>query len=58
MVIALVGFLLLAVVLTSHFGNHGLWCAMLAFMALRALTLLLRLPAIERKLFVGNPQLH
>jgi multidrug resistance protein, MATE family len=54
MVIALVGFLLLAVVLTSHFGNHGLWCAMLAFMALRALTLLLRLPAIERKLFIES----
>src|SRR5580704_44080 len=36
MVIALAGFLALAVVLTAHFGNNGLWCAMLAFMALRA----------------------
>jgi multidrug resistance protein, MATE family len=51
MLIALLGYLLLAIVLTAHFGNHGLWCAMLAFMALRAITLALRLPAIERKSF-------
>jgi MATE family multidrug resistance protein len=51
MVIALLGYLVLAIVLTARFGNHGLWCAMLAFMALRAITLALRLPAIERKSF-------
>jgi multidrug resistance protein, MATE family len=51
MLIALIGYLGLAVVLTAHFGNHGLWCAMLAFMALRATTLALRLPAIEGKSF-------
>jgi multidrug resistance protein, MATE family len=51
MVISLVGFLGLAVVLTARFGNHGLWCAMLAFMALRATTLSLRLRGIERKSF-------
>ena len=51
MLIALLGYLALAVVLTAHFGNHGLWCALLAFMALRALTLALRLPGIERKSF-------
>jgi MATE family multidrug resistance protein len=51
MVISLIGFLGLAVVLTAHFGNHGLWCAMLAFMALRAITLALRLPGMERKSF-------
>jgi multidrug resistance protein, MATE family len=51
MVIALLGFLVLAVVLTNHFGNHGLWCAMLAFMAIRAVTLALRLQGIERKSF-------
>jgi Na+-driven multidrug efflux pump len=38
-------------VLTARFGNHGLWCAMLAFMALRAITLALRLRGIERKSF-------
>jgi MATE family multidrug resistance protein len=51
MLISLAGYLGLAVVLTARFGNHGLWCAMLAFMALRAITLALRLPAIERKSF-------
>lgn len=51
MILSLLGFLALAVVLTAHFGNHGLWCAMLAFMALRAITLALRLPAMERKVF-------
>ena len=51
MLIALIGYLGLAIVLTARFGNHGLWCAMLAFMALRAITLALRLRAVERKSF-------
>src|SRR5580704_3908719 len=51
MVISLAGYLGLAILLTAHFGNHGLWCAMLAFMALRSVTLALRLPAMERKSF-------
>jgi len=44
MLISLIGFLALAVVLAARFGNHGLWCAMLAFMALRAITLALYCP--------------
>jgi multidrug resistance protein, MATE family len=55
MLIALIGFLALAVLLTARFGNHGLWGAMLAFMALRAITLALRLPAIERTSFSTIP---
>jgi MATE family multidrug resistance protein len=57
MLISLAGYLGLAVLLTAHFGNHGLWGAMLAFMALRAITLALYLPAVERKSFfvVENP---
>jgi MATE family multidrug resistance protein len=51
MLISFAGFLGLAIVLGAHFGNHGLWAAMLAFMGLRACTLALRLPAIERKSF-------
>jgi MATE family multidrug resistance protein len=51
MLISFAGFLVLAIVLGSRFGNHGLWCAMLAFMALRATTLGLRLPGVEKKAF-------
>jgi MATE family multidrug resistance protein len=51
MLISFAGFLILAMLLSSRFGNHGLWCAMLGFMALRAITLGLRLPRIERKAF-------
>ena len=51
MLVSLIGYLALAVVLTAHFGNHGLWCAMLAFMALRATMLALHLPGVERKSF-------
>ena len=51
MLISFAGYLGLAIVLGAHFGNHGLWAAMLAFMGLRACTLGLRLPAIERKSF-------
>jgi MATE family multidrug resistance protein len=51
MLISFAGFLLLAVVLGARFGNNGLWCAMLSFMALRAITLGLRLPGVERKAF-------
>jgi MATE family multidrug resistance protein len=52
MLISLLGFLGLAVLLSARFGNHGLWGALLAFMALRAITLTLYLPAVERKSFV------
>ena len=51
MLLSFLGFLGLAVVLQAYFGDNGLWCAMLAFMALRAITLGLRLPGIERKSF-------
>ncbi|MFC5862949.1 MATE family efflux transporter [Acidicapsa dinghuensis] len=51
MLLSFLGYLLLAIFLSARFGNHGLWAAMLAFMALRAVTLALRLPAIERKCF-------
>ena len=52
MLVSFAGFLGLAVLLSARFGNHGLWCAMLAFMALRAITLALHLRGIERKSFV------
>jgi hypothetical protein len=36
--------------LERFFGNDGLWCAFLGFMATRGVTLGLRLPRIERSL--------
>ncbi len=51
MIISFLGFLGLAVLLSSHFGNHGLWAALLAFMSLRAITLGMQLPRIERASF-------
>jgi MATE family multidrug resistance protein len=51
MMISFVGFLLLDLLLGRYYGNHGLWAAMLAFMLLRAVTLYLGLPSIERASF-------
>jgi MATE family multidrug resistance protein len=51
MLISFAGFLALDLVLGRFFGNHGLWAAMLGFMLLRAVTLYLRLPRIERSCF-------
>jgi Na+-driven multidrug efflux pump len=54
MLISFAGFLGLEVLLSARFGNHGLWAAMLSFMALRAITLGLRLPRIEKKAFASS----
>ncbi len=48
MALALATFLLAAATLTGPFGNHGLWLAMLAFMAARGLVLGLVYLHIER----------
>jgi len=48
MLISFLGYLALAVVLERWFGNQGLWCAFSLFMVLRAITLTLRLPTIEK----------
>jgi len=47
MVISLAGFLLLSWICGSAWGNQGLWLAFTCFMALRGLTLGLRLRAID-----------
>lgn len=36
-------------VLTSEFGNHGLWAALLLFFVLRAISLVILYPRIERR---------
>jgi Na+-driven multidrug efflux pump len=48
MLISFLGYLTLGVVLERWFGNSGLWCAFSLFMVLRAVTLTLRLPSIEK----------
>ncbi len=50
MLISFLVFLGLAIGLERFFGNSGLWCAFLIFMATRGVTLGLRLPQIERTL--------
>jgi len=52
MVIAFLGYLILAVALGRVMGNHGLWCAFCCFMILRGSLLAARLPRIERAYFV------
>ncbi len=41
--------------LTPAFGNHGLWASFMVFYIARAVTLGLRLPALERASFGGAP---
>jgi MATE family multidrug resistance protein len=48
MLISFGAYLALAIVLEKWIGNHGLWCAFCCFMALRGVTLGLRLPGIEK----------
>ena len=51
MLISFAGFLVLAILLGRQFGDGGLWCAMLGFMLLRAVTLGVQLPSVERAAF-------
>jgi MATE family multidrug resistance protein len=48
MLYSLVGFFGLSVPLVQHYGNHGLWAALMLFMVLRALTLGFYYPALRR----------
>ena len=56
MLISFLGFLLLAVALEHWFSNHGLWCALALFMVLRAMTLGMRLPGIEKSFAVPSTE--
>ena len=55
MLISFLGFLVLEILLERWLGNHGLWCAMLRFMILRAITLATRLPGIEKVFAAPTP---
>lgn len=50
MLISLAGYLAAVWLLTPWWGNHGLWCALLLFFVLRALTLYAWYPRIEARM--------
>ncbi len=51
MIVSLAVFLAAWAALTPLFGNHGLWAAMIAFFVIRAATLVIYYPALERDAF-------
>lgn len=51
--LSVAGYALLVAVLMPVFGNHGLWIALLLSYLLRALTLAVRYPALERQAALG-----
>jgi MATE family multidrug resistance protein len=53
MLISLAAFLASWAALTPLFGNHGLWASLIVFSIMRAITLGIRLPALERHAFPG-----
>ena len=54
MVVSFLGYIGALVYLVPAYGNHGLWAALLFFMALRGVTLALPYPAIERRIEEGT----
>ena len=53
MLVAVAGFACVIWLTPPDVANHGLWLAVLTFMALRAVVLALRYPAIERAAAAG-----
>jgi MATE family multidrug resistance protein len=51
MIISIIAYLAVWWVAAAAWGNHGLWLALNAFFIIRAITLGLRLPALERASF-------
>lgn len=51
MIVSVAVFFVAWAVLTPLFGNHGLWAALMVFFVIRAVTLGLRYPALERDAF-------
>jgi MATE family multidrug resistance protein len=56
MLISFLGYFALAILLERWVGNQGLWCALACFMVLRATTLGLRLPRIEKSFAERAPE--
>ena len=53
MVLSFLGYAGALAMLVPAYGNHGLWAALLFFMALRGITLGVRYPVIERRIEEG-----
>lgn len=51
MLLSLAFYFIACAVLQGPFGNHGLWASLQLFYVVRALSLLIRLPALERATF-------
>ena len=54
MVLSFLGYLGVLAFLVPAYGNHGLWAALLLFMALRGVTLAILYPAMERRIEGGT----
>ena len=53
MVLSFLGYVGALALLVPAYGNHGLWAALMFFMALRGITLAVPYPAIERRIEEG-----
>ncbi len=53
MVLSFLGYVGALALLVPAYGNHGLWAALMFFMALRGITLAVTYPAIERRIEEG-----
>ena len=51
MIISLVVYIPLSLLLMGEYGNHGLWASFTIFTLLRAITLGLKFPSVEKKVF-------
>lgn len=58
MMLSLAVYLMSWMVLTSLYGNHGLWAALMIFLLVRGMTLGARFPALERAIFRAQSAAH
>jgi MATE family multidrug resistance protein len=56
MIISIIVYLLSWWLASRAFGNHGLWLALNIFFVIRAITLGIRMPALEQASFTASRQ--